>query len=120
MSTNFLAIVAHKFGQIETAILALTVVGISALIVSPPKKSYFIWKISKIIARRTQIPHANSITSLVLPHFALGMGIGTLDVALVPMLASIVDNRYMNDDENVSGTSDSSYGAIYAIQQIRF
>lgn len=36
------------------------------------------------------------------------------------MLASIVDTKYMSVDENVSGTSDSSYGAIYAIQQIRF
>lgn len=50
-----------------------------------------------------QIPQANSIMSLVLPHFALGIGIGTLDVALVPLLASIVDSRYANDDETTSG-----------------
>lgn len=118
MSTNFLAVVAHKFGQIETAILALTLVGISALIVSPDPNEHC--EFLRTIALRSQIPHANSITSLVLPHFALGLGIGTLDVALVPMLASIVDSKYMSVDENVSGTSDSSYGAIYAIQQIRF
>lgn len=93
-----------------------------------------------------QIPHASSIPSLVLPHFALGMGkfffrshetdfvkkkynnrwhflfpgIGTLDVALVPLLATIVDSKYMYDDELASTSSfGSSYGGIYAIQQIR-
>lgn len=68
-----------------------------------------------------QIPHANSISSLVLPHFALGMGIGTLDVALVPLLASIVDSKYIYDDDATSVTSNgSSYGGIYAIQQMRY
>lgn len=68
-----------------------------------------------------QIPYANTISSLVLPHFALGMGIGSLDVALVPLLASIVDSKYAYDDETSSITSNgSSYGGIYAIQQIRF
>lgn len=36
----------------------------------------------------------------------------------MPLLASIVDSKYPNDDENISNTSDSSYGAIYAIQQV--
>lgn len=30
----------------------------------------------------------------------------------------MVDAKYTNDDENISNASDSSYGAIYAIQQI--
>ncbi|XP_055300363.1 synaptic vesicular amine transporter [Sitodiplosis mosellana] len=97
ISTNFLAVIAHQAGGMPTAIVALTVVGFSCLM----------------------IPHASSIASLVLPHFALGMGIGTLDVALVPLLASIVDTKYMYDDEVASETSfGSSYGGIYAIQQI--
>lgn len=48
------------------------------------------------------------------------MGIGTLDVALVPMLASIADSKSIYDDETQSVTTHaSSYGGIYAIQQIR-
>ena len=89
-----------------------------------------------------QIPHANSIASLVLPHFALGMGnrnyipisflkdncnflhifagIGTLDVALVPLLATIVDSKYIyEDDDSIISSYGSPYGGIYAIQQIR-
>lgn len=50
-----------------------------------------------------QIPQANSVASLLLPHFFLGIGIGTLDVALVPLLASIVDSKYNNDDDVPSG-----------------
>lgn len=34
ISTNFFAILAHKMGQIETAILSLIIVGISSLFVS--------------------------------------------------------------------------------------
>lgn len=49
------------------------------------------------------------------------LGIGTLDVALVPLLASIVDSKYTYDDDTVSVTScGTAYGGIYAIQQIRF
>lgn len=98
-----------------------------------------------------QIPQANSVASLLLPHFLLGIGIGTLDVALVPLLASIVDSKYNNDDDTSSGSyfaifvtgegkaynkfinivhsfvvvfslkgfGESSYGTIYAIQQMR-
>lgn len=48
-------------------------------------------------------------------------GIGTLDVALVPLLSIIVDSKYMYDDEAASVSSNGSpYGGIYAIQQIRF
>ena len=85
-----------------------------------------------------QIPHANSVISLVLPHFTLGIGIGTLDAALVPLLASIVDLNYGldGDVEQSQGNErlawgksfsksefstapvDSCYGPIYAIQQM--
>lgn len=49
------------------------------------------------------------------------MGIGTLDVALVPLLASIVDSKYSYDDDATSVAGNgSSYSGIYAIQQIRY
>lgn len=42
-------------------------------------------------------------------------------MALVPLLASIVDTKYMYDDETASDSGfGSSYGGIYAIQQIRY
>jgi len=43
---------------------------------------------------------------LVLPHFLLGLGVGTADAALVPLLASLADSRLA-----------ASYGAVYALQQ---
>lgn len=56
-----------------------------------------------------------------MPQFALGMGIGSIDVALVPLLATLVDSKFTYDDETTSITSNSlSYGGVYAIQQIRF
>lgn len=48
-------------------------------------------------------------------------GIGTLDVALVPLLASIVDSKYTygDDDDSAISSYGSPYGGIYTIQQIR-
>lgn len=51
----------------------------------------------------------------MLPHFGLGLGIGILDAALVPFLATYVDQKYGDVDGN---ESFSNYGAIYAIQQM--
>lgn len=49
------------------------------------------------------------------------VGIGTLDVALVPLLASIVDSKYVDYDDDSASISSygSPYGGIYAIQQMR-
>lgn len=44
---------------------------------------------------------------LIIPHFLLGFGIGAVDAALVPLLASLVDSGY-----------STHYGAVYAVQQI--
>ncbi|KAF5307898.1 hypothetical protein FQR65_LT06465 [Abscondita terminalis] len=52
------------------------------------------------------VPLATSIHHLVIPHFGLGLGVGALDAALVPMLANFVDNR-----------GESYYGLVYALQQ---
>lgn len=54
-----------------------------------------------------QIPAATTIEGLVCPHFGLGLGIGIVDSALVPMLANLVDTRHPN----------THYGAVYALQQ---
>ena len=44
---------------------------------------------------------------LVLPHFGLGLGIGVVDSALMPLLAFLVDER-----------KSGAYGAVYAIAQV--
>lgn len=54
-----------------------------------------------------QIPAATTMAELVYPHFGLGLGIGIVDSALVPMLANLVDTRHPN----------LHYGAVYALQQ---
>lgn len=35
----------------------------------------------------------------MVPHFTLGLGIGVLDAALVPMLATLVDARYSQGED---------------------
>lgn len=54
------------------------------------------------------IPLATSITDLTLPHFGLGLGVGALDAALVPLLATFVDSR---------SHAHAHYGPVYALQQ---
>jgi len=52
-----------------------------------------------------------------MPHFALGLGIGVIDAALVPLLATFVDATLSQEDHSESSSSMSSYGTVYAIQQ---
>lgn len=40
------------------------------------------------------------------PHLGLGVGVGTVDAALMPLLAAVVDARHV-----------AAYGAVYAIAQ---
>jgi len=54
-----------------------------------------------------KIPAATTTIGLVCPHFGLGLGIGIVDSALVPMLANLVDTRHPN----------VHYGSVYALQQ---
>ncbi|XP_053681895.1 synaptic vesicular amine transporter [Sabethes cyaneus] len=96
IGTNFFGGIAYKFGQIKIAILAVTSVGISCII----------------------IPSATTVLGLLLPHFGLGLGIGVIDAALIPLLATIVDNQCTSDNESDICESTPNYGAVYAIQQI--
>ncbi|XP_058813841.1 synaptic vesicular amine transporter-like isoform X2 [Topomyia yanbarensis] len=96
IGTNFFGGIAYKFGQIKVAILALTLVGISCIL----------------------IPSAVTVVGLLLPHFGLGLGIGVLDAALIPLLATIVDSQCSSDNESDICDSSPNYGAVYAIQQI--
>lgn len=64
-----------------------------------------------------QIPSATTVAQLLLPHFALGLGIGVIDAALVPLLATFVDATLAHDDSGEARGTRSSYGTVYAIQQ---
>jgi MFS transporter, DHA1 family, solute carrier family 18 (vesicular amine transporter), member 1/2 len=96
IGTNFFGSFAYRVGQVKMSVLALMIVGISCLV----------------------IPEAQTVSSLIIPHFGLGLGIGVLDTSLVPYLArlgDIVTSTFSGKDlDEVSG---SSYGNIYAIQQ---
>ncbi|XP_075210491.1 synaptic vesicular amine transporter-like [Lycorma delicatula] len=84
IGTNFFGTFAYNFSRWRVAIVAMLLVGLSAVMVSL----------------------ATDMTQLVLPHFGLGLGIGVLDAALVPMLASLMDTRH-----------SAHYGSVYALQQ---
>ncbi|CAD6242920.1 GSCOCG00009594001-RA-CDS [Cotesia congregata] len=51
------------------------------------------------------LPTASTMGQLVIPHLGMGLGIGIADAALVPLLASLVDQ-------------DGNYGPVYSIQQV--
>jgi MFS transporter, DHA1 family, solute carrier family 18 (vesicular amine transporter), member 1/2 len=96
IGTNFFGSFSYKVGQIKMSVLAIMVVGISCVI----------------------IPEARTVSSLIIPHFCLGLGIGILDTSLVPFLARLTDSIVMqNSDERANDEVPSSYGSIYAIQQ---
>ncbi|KAE9544173.1 hypothetical protein AGLY_001352 [Aphis glycines] len=85
IGTNFFGTLSYTMGQWRMAVLATLLVGISAIM----------------------IPAATTTIGLVCPHFGLGLGIGIVDSALVPMLANLVDTRHPN----------VHYGSVYALQQ---
>lgn len=65
------------------------------------------------------IPEARTVSSLIIPHFCLGLGIGILDTSLVPYLARLADSitSISDDSSEVSDFAASNYGSVYAIQQ---
>ncbi|XP_051153133.1 synaptic vesicular amine transporter [Leptopilina boulardi] len=82
IGTNFFGMIAYHYGRCKIAVLAMIVVGISA----------------------TLVPTATTMSQLIIPHLGMGLGIGVADAALVPLLASLVDQS-------------GNYGLVYSIQQ---
>lgn len=96
LGTNFFGTLSYKVGQIKMSVLAIMIVGISCVI----------------------IPEAKSVSSLIIPHFFLGIGIGVLDTSLVPYLARLTDTINQDENnENLDVDAGSNYGSVYAIQQ---
>jgi MFS family permease len=69
--------------------------------------SYYSKVMKWIMTLHVQVPSAGSVGQLAVPHFGLGLGIGVVDAALVPLLASLMDSRYA-----------AHYGSVYALQQM--
>jgi MFS transporter, DHA1 family, solute carrier family 18 (vesicular amine transporter), member 1/2 len=96
IGTNFFGNITYKYGQLRFTALATILVGASCLM----------------------IPNATTMARLLPPHFALGLGIGIVDAALVPMLATFMDANSLNaDNDELFGMTGSHYGLVYAIQQ---
>ncbi|KAH8247358.1 hypothetical protein KR038_002955 [Drosophila bunnanda] len=95
VGTNFFGSIAYKYGQVKVSCVSLLLVGVASIL----------------------IPSATTVAQLLLPHFALGLGIGVIDAALVPLLATFVDATLSQEEHNEGSSSMSSYGTVYAIQQ---
>ncbi|XP_032596409.1 synaptic vesicular amine transporter [Drosophila grimshawi] len=95
VGTNFFGSIAYRYGQLKVSCISLLLVGFASIL----------------------IPSATTVAQLLLPHFALGLGIGVIDAALVPLLASCVDATLAQDENGEASSSTSSYGTVYAIQQ---
>ena len=54
-----------------------------------------------------QVPFAGSVGHLALPHLGVGVGVGAVDAALLPLLAAHVDTQRPN----------AHYGTVYALAQ---
>ncbi|XP_034937826.1 synaptic vesicular amine transporter-like [Chelonus insularis] len=83
LGTNFFGMIAFRYGRCKTAVFAMMLISISVII----------------------LPSAMTMSQLIFPHLGMGLGIGIADAALVPLLASFVDQ-------------DGNYGPVYSIQQI--
>ncbi|XP_069951879.1 synaptic vesicular amine transporter isoform X3 [Cherax quadricarinatus] len=75
---------AFRMGRWRAAVVAMLMVGLAA----------------------ATVPEARSMLALAGPHLCLGMGVGTVDAALMPLLAALVDARHV-----------AAYGSVYAIAQ---
>lgn len=95
VGTNFFGSIAYRYGQVKISCISLLLVGIASVL----------------------IPSATTVGQLLLPHFALGLGIGVIDAALVPLLATFVDATLAQEESGEANNSMSSYGTVYAIQQ---
>lgn len=83
VGTNFFGVIAYRYGRSKIAVLAMLLVGVSSIL----------------------IPSSRTMSQLIVPHLGMGLGIGVADAALVPLLASLVDQN-------------GNYGPVYSIQQV--
>jgi MFS transporter, DHA1 family, solute carrier family 18 (vesicular amine transporter), member 1/2 len=78
IGTNFFGAFAFRVGQVKMSVMAIMVVGISCFVVTISKVINFTIPITFYLFF-SKIPEAVSVSSLIIPHFCLGLGIGVLD-----------------------------------------
>lgn len=100
--TNTFSLIAYREGRPRVAMAAMLLVSLSCIAVL-----FHSFLLGFLVNLLSQIPLASTMMQLVVPHFLLGLGIGAVDAALVPLLAELADN-----------THTSSYGTVYAVQQM--
>ena len=54
-----------------------------------------------------KVPLAGNVGSLTIPHLGIGVGVGTVDAALLPLLAAHVD----------ANRPEAHYALVYALVQ---
>lgn len=64
ISTNFFAIIAHKFGQVRTAVLSLAIVGISCLLVRNTNVEFFKLKCSVVYYRKIILDSTSELSCI--------------------------------------------------------
>ncbi|XP_048747879.2 synaptic vesicular amine transporter-like [Ostrea edulis] len=85
IGTNFLGVIAMQIGRWLCSLSCMILIGFCVIC----------------------IPFSTSVPQLILPHFGIGLGLGIVDAALMPLLALLVDTRHV-----------TSYGSIYTIAQL--
>ncbi|XKL66410.1 hypothetical protein PGB90_009830 [Kerria lacca] len=84
VSTSILGTLFRQLGNWKSTVIALSLVGINLII----------------------IPNTSSLLQLSVPHFTIGLGIGTVNSNLIPILADYADTR-----------KNTRYISVYALQQ---
>uniref|UniRef100_A0A1A9UN54 Major facilitator superfamily (MFS) profile domain-containing protein n=1 Tax=Glossina austeni TaxID=7395 RepID=A0A1A9UN54_GLOAU len=113
VGTNFFGSVAYKYGQVKIACISMVLIGISTMLVSNVNI------VDRVLLLLLNIPRASSVAQLLVPHFGLGLGIGIVDAALVPLLAKFVDDILFHEEPTSLNQVNPilRYGNVYAIQQ---
>lgn len=60
------------------------------------------------------VPIVPNLFYLIVPHFGIGFGIGSIDSALMPLLAELVDEQFAAQYGYVYATAQTAASAAYA------
>ena len=112
LTTHFLGGFAYRFGRWKVAIVSMIILGISCTLVQLPHFIY-IYTFPIFDEFTIKVPLVKSIIYLSGPHFGIGAGIGAVDAALVPLLATLADVKTESD----TAVKGSSYGSTFALGQ---
>ncbi|CAG0882286.1 unnamed protein product [Darwinula stevensoni] len=93
LGTNCFGAWAYRVGRHQVAAAAMVLTGFCAFM----------------------IPSARSVWVLGIPHFGMGLGIGMVDSALMPLLAHLLDLRYTAVYANVYAIAQAAVSLAYSL-----